>query len=37
MRRDPRADLADIVDAGDPIATFLDGRAFDDYLSDKMN
>ena len=36
MRRDPRAYLWDVREAADAIASFLQGRSFDDYAADLM-
>jgi len=36
MRRDPRSFLWDVCDAADAIASFAQGRSFDDYLADRM-
>jgi uncharacterized protein with HEPN domain len=36
MRRDPRAYLWDVREAADAIASFMQGRSFDDYAADLM-
>jgi uncharacterized protein with HEPN domain len=36
MRRDPRAYLWDVREAANAIASFLQGRSFDDYAADLM-
>ncbi len=36
MRRDPRAYLWDVGEAADAIASFTQGRSFDDYSGDLM-
>ena len=36
MRRDPRSFLWDVRDAVDAISTFAGGRAFADYVADRM-
>ena len=36
MRRDPRAYLWDVREAADAIASFMQGRGFDDYARDLM-
>jgi hypothetical protein len=36
MRRDPRAYLWDVREAADAIASFIQGRSFEDYAGDLM-
>jgi uncharacterized protein with HEPN domain len=36
MRRDPRAYLWDVREAADAITSFVQGRTFNDYVSDLM-
>jgi uncharacterized protein with HEPN domain len=36
MRRDPRSFLWDVCNAADAIASFVHGRSFGDYSTDRM-